>query len=236
MTGTILNVVAIILGTIIGLLLGKKFNENLKNTIVAGIGIFTLFLGCSMFLKSENSTISLIGLVIGTCLGEWWNIEKALEQLGGSFQQFSEKVFGKERSGGKERFIQAFLTATLLFGIGPVSILGSIQDGLTGDYNLLAIKSILDGITSIVFASTLGFRIAFSAIPIFVYQGLISLLAGNAQAVMTDSMIAEMSATGGIMLGAIALSSMMNIKKIRVSSMIPALVITPILVWLVARF
>ncbi len=236
MTGTFINVAAILAGTILGLLLGTRFTERLRSTLISGIGIFTAFLGCSMFLKSENTVVSLLGIVIGTCLGEWMNIEGGLEKLGGWFQMLVQKIFGKDRSGERERFIQAFLTATLLFGIGPMSILGSIQDGLTGDYKLLAIKSILDGVTSIVFASTMGFGVAFSVIPILLYQGSISLLAVNAQSIMTDSMIAEMTATGGVILGAIALSSLLDIKKIRVSSMIPALFVTPLIVWILSLF
>ncbi|MHC1770740.1 MAG: DUF554 domain-containing protein [Flexilinea sp.] len=236
MTGTIINVAAILAGTVLGLLLGTRFTERLRDTLISGLGLFTAFLGCSMFLKSENSVISLIGIVIGTCLGEWLNIEEGLEKLGGWFQKLVKNTLGKERSGERDRFIQAFLTATLLFGIGPVGILGSIQDGLTGDYKLLAIKSILDGVSSIVFASTMGYGVAFSIIPIFLYQGLISLLAVNAQSIMSDSMVNEMTATGGIMLGAIALSSLLNIKKIRVSSMIPAFLVTPLIVWIMAKF
>lgn len=236
MAGTFINVAAILAGTILGLLLGTRFTERLRSTLISGIGIFTAFLGCSMFLKSENTVVSLLGIVIGTCLGEWMNIEGGLEKLGGWFQMLVQKIFGKDRSGERERFIQAFLTATLLFGIGPMSILGSIQDGLTGDYKLLAIKSILDGVTSIVFASTMGFGVAFSVIPILLYQGSISLLAVNAQSIMPDSMIAEMTATGGVILGAIALSSLLDIKKIRVSSMIPALFVTPLIVWILSLF
>lgn len=236
MAGTFINVAAILAGTILGLLLGTRFTERLRSTLISGIGIFTAFLGCSMFLKSENTVVSLLGIVIGTCLGEWMNIEGGLEKLGGWFQMLVQKIFGKDRSGERERFIQAFLTATLLFGIGPMSILGSIQDGLTGDYKLLAIKSVLDGVTSIVFASTMGFGVAFSVIPILLYQGSISLLAVNAQSIMTDSMIAEMTATGGVILGAIALSSLLDIKKIRVSSMIPALFVTPLIVWILSLF
>jgi len=114
--------------------------------------------------------------------------------------------------------------------------LGSIQDGLTGDYQLLLIKSILDGVTSIVFATTMGIGVAFSVIPIFIYQGTITLLAEQAQSIMNDSMIAGMTAVGGVMLGAIAISSLLNIKKIRVSSMIPALFITPFLFWITTHF
>lgn len=236
MVGTIINVAAILTGTIVGLVLGAKFPEKLRNTLTAAIGIFTALLGVNMFLKSENNVISLVGIVIGICLGEWWNLESKIESLGGWLQTAVQNVFSKEQSDSRERFIQAFVTATLLFGIGPMSILGSIQDGLSGDYSMLAIKSILDGVTAIVFASALGYGVAFSAIPIFLYQGGISLLAVKAQLFMTEPMINEMTATGGVLLCAISLSNMLGIKKIRVASMIPALLITPLIVWLLTLF
>ena len=236
MIGTIINVAGILVGTFFCLFFGKRINEQIRNTIISGIGIFTLFLGLSMFLKSEDSVVCLIGLVIGTIIGELTNIERGLENLGGWFQSFVDKNTRSDYGKDRQKFIQAFLTATMLFAIGPVSILGSIQDGLTGDYQLLLIKSILDGVTSIVFATTMGIGVAFSVIPIFIYQGTITLLAEQAQSIMNDSMIAGMTAVGGVMLGAIAISSLLNIKKIRVSSMIPALFITPFLFWITTYF
>ncbi len=236
MTGTILNVAAILAGTTAGLLLGAKFPEKLRNTLTAALGLFTALLGVGMFLKSENNVICLVGIVIGICLGEWLNLEAKVETLGGWLQTAVQNLLGKNQSGNREKFIQAFVTATLLFGIGPMSILGSIQDGLSGDYSMLAVKALLDGVTSIVFASTMGYGVAFSVIPIFLYQGSISLLATKAQVFMSSQMINEMTATGGVLLCAIALSSMLSIKKIRVANMVPALLITPLIVWLLALF
>jgi uncharacterized membrane protein YqgA involved in biofilm formation len=236
MTGTIINVVAIIAGTIIGILFGTKFNVQLRKTLQSIMGLFTLMLGISMFLKTQDSIVCLIGLVVGILIGELLKIEEGLEKLGGFLQLQSKKILGEERSGDKEKFISGFITATLLFLIGPIGILGSIQDGLSVDSQLLIIKSILDGIMSIVFASTLGIGVAFSSIPILFYQGGISLLAEQAQRIMTEPMITEMTAAGGVLLGAIAVSSLLEIKKIRVSSSIPALILTPFLVWLLAKF
>lgn len=236
MTGTIINVAAILAGTMTGLLFGSKFNDRLKSTLQSIMGIFTLLLGVSMFLKTQDSITCIIGLVLGTLIGEMLKIEDGLENFSEFLQRHAKKMLGEARVGDKERFIIGFITATLLFAIGPIGILGSIQDGLSGDYKLLVIKSILDGIMSIVFASTLGVGVAFSVIPIFLYQGLISLLAEQAQRLMTEPMINEMTAAGGIILSAIAISSLIELKKIRVSSTIPALFLTPFLVWLLARF
>ena len=235
MVGTIVNIISILIGTFLGLVLGKRISEQARNTITAAIGIFTLFLGISMFLDFDDSIIILSGLVIGTIIGELIHIEENFEKLGGWMQSLSTKTIGSNASGDRIKFIQAFLASTMLFSIGPVSILGSIQDGLTGDTQLLVIKAILDGVTSIIFASTMGIGVAFSVIPLFLYQGAITLLAEQAQAIMSEQMIAGMSAVGGVILGAIAVSSLLNIKKIRVSSMIPALFVTPFLVWCLAQ-
>ena len=141
MTGTFLNVAAILIGGMIGLIFGARIPEKLKETVIAGMGLFTAALGLQMFLKTEHSLIVLGALLIGTLLGEWWRIEDGLRWLG----EFLEKRFSHEQDDGSNKFVRGFLTASLLFCVGPVAILGSIQDGLNGDYNLLAVKSVLDG-------------------------------------------------------------------------------------------
>ncbi len=170
--------------------------------------------------------------MIGTLLGEWWRIEDGLHKLG----EFLESKFSREEQDGSNKFIRGFMTASLLFCIGPVAILGSIQDGLTGDYNLLVVKSILDGFASIAFASTLGIGVAFSSLIILVYQGAISLLATRLDAIITPSMMNELTATGGILLVGVGISSLLEIKKIRVGNMLPALLVAPLIVWVVSLF
>ena len=230
MTGTLLNVAAILIGGMIGLLFGARIPEKLKETVIAGMGLFTAAMGLQMFLKTENSLIVLGALLIGTLLGEWWRIEDGLCWLG----EFLEKRFSREQEDGSNRFVRGFLTASLLFCIGPVAILGSIQDGLSGDYNLLAVKSVLDGFASIAFASTLGIGVLFSAIILLMYQGGISLLAGLLDAIVTPSMLNELTATGGVVLFGLAISNLLEIKKIRVGNMLPGLAIAPFLVWLLS--
>jgi uncharacterized membrane protein YqgA involved in biofilm formation len=230
MTGTLLNVAAILIGGTIGLLFGARIPEKLKETVIAGMGLFTAAMGLQMFLKTENSLIVLGALLIGTLLGEWWRIEDGLRWLG----EFLEKRFSREQEDGSNRFLRGFLTASLLFCIGPVAILGSIQDGLSGDYNLLAVKSVLDGFASIAFASTLGIGVLFSAIILLMYQGGISLLAGLLDAIVTPSMMNELTATGGVVLFGLAISNLLEIKKIRVGNMLPGLAIAPFLVWLLS--
>ena len=233
MIGTILNIATVLIGGTLGMLFGARIPERFKSTVIAGMGLFTFAMGVQMFLKTDNSLIVLGALIIGALLGEWWKIEDGLHNLG----VFLEKRFAHDDSvEGSARFVRGFLTASLLFCVGPMAILGSIQDGLTGDYSLLAVKSVLDGFAALAFASTLGVGVLFSSIIILIYQGGISLLAGQLSAIVTDAMMAEMTATGGVILMGLALSSLLEIKKIRVGNFIPALAIAPLIVWMLSLF
>lgn len=232
MTGTIINVAAILLGSILGLLFGGRLSTQLKSTIISGMGLFLVAMGLQMFLKTENSLVVLGALLLGTLLGEWWRIEDGLHRLG----VFLESKFSREEAHSSNRFVRGFMTASLLFAIGPIAILGSIQNGLTGDYNLLTVKSVLDGFASIAFASTLGIGVAFSSLIILVYQGGISLLAGQLNAIVTASMMNELSAAGGVLLMGVGISNLLEIKKIRVGNMLPALLIAPLIVWVLGLF
>ena len=232
MTGTLLNIVTVIAGSLIGLLFGARIPAKLKETVIAGRGLFTIAMGLQMFIKTGNALIVLGAVLIGTLLGEWMRIEDGLHRLG----EVLEKRFSREEDDGSNRFVRGFLTASLLFCIGPMAILGSIQDGLTGDYNLLAVKSVLDGFASIAFASTLGVGVAFSALVVLVYQGGISLLAGQLNAIVTASMMNELTAAGGVLLMGVGVSNLLEIRKIRVGNMLPALFIAPLIVWVIGLF
>ena len=232
MTGTIINVAAILIGGTIGLIFGSRIPERFKHTVIAGMGLFTAAMGLQMFFKSENQLIVLGALIIGAMLGEWIGIEDWLQALGETL----EKRFSQDTEmGASSRFVRGFMVASLLFCIGPMAILGSIQDGLTGDYNLLAVKSTLDGFASIAFASTLGIGVMFSSVIILIYQGGISLLAGQLNAIVTDPMMAEMTATGGVILIGVAFNNLLEIKKIRVGNFLPALAVAPLIVWVLAK-
>jgi uncharacterized membrane protein YqgA involved in biofilm formation len=230
MTGTLLNIAAVLLGGTLGLLFGSRIPDQLKSTVISGMGLFTAAMGVQMFLNTENPLIVLGALLIGTLLGEWWRIEDGLQHLG----KFLEQRFSREGEAGSNKFVRGFLTASLLFCIGPMAILGSIQDGLKGDYNLLAVKSVLDGFASLAFASTLGVGVMFSTIIILVYQGGISLMAAQLDAIITPSMMNELTATGGVILLGLAISSLLEIKKIRVGNMLPGLAIAPLIVWILS--
>jgi uncharacterized membrane protein YqgA involved in biofilm formation len=239
LTGTIINVLTILVGGACGLAFGARLPERIRQTVVAGLGLFVLALGLQMFLKTENSIIVVVSLLIGGLLGEWWRIEDRLKTLGVFFEQHFTRSAAMDETSGEDdyaqiarsnRFVRGFLTASLVFCIGPVAILGSIQDGLTGDYRLLVIKAILDGFASLAFASSLGVGVLFSSVMILVYQGGISLLSAQAHALVSEAMINELTATGGVLLLAIAISSLLEIKAIRAGNFLPALVISPAIV------
>lgn len=231
MTGTIINIITILIGSSIGIFFGSRLPDRLKNTVTAGLGLFTTSIGISMFLQTEESLIVLGGLLVGAVLGEWWKIEEGLQNLG----VWLESRFGRgDDAEESNRFVRGFLTASLLFCIGPMTILGAIQDGLLGDYELLAIKAVLDGFASLAFASTLGIGVAFSVIVVLVYQGGISLLAAQLDAFVTEPMMTEMTAVGGVILIGLAISSLLEIKKIRVGSFLPALAVAPLIVWVLS--
>jgi uncharacterized protein len=231
MIGTLLNFGAILVGGGLGLLFGQKLNSRLKDTVIAGLGLFTLVYGITQFFKTENSLIVLGSILIGVLLGEWMRIEDGLQMLGSWLER---KLGVKEDSLKQGAFIKGFVTSSLLFCIGPMAILGAIQDGLTGNYDTLAIKSILDGFAAFAFASSLGFGVLFSAAMVLIYQGAISLLAHQVQGIATTSMMNELTAVGGVILMGIAISSLLEIKKIRTGSFLPALFISPILVWVIS--
>jgi uncharacterized membrane protein YqgA involved in biofilm formation len=232
MVGTLINVAAILFGSTLGIVLGGRLSEKLKQTVISGLGLFTFALGISMFLETQNALLVLGAVLVGAILGEWWRIEEGLHALGAWLEsRFNRGQGGKSGENSQERFIRGFLTASLVFLVGPLAILGSIQDGLSGDYRLLAVKSVLDGFASLAFASSLGVGVAFSALPTLVYQGAITLLASQVQAVTSESMMTEMTATGGILLLAIAVSSLLELKKIRASNYLPALLVAPVAVW-----
>ena len=149
MTGTFIDVTAIIVGGLLGIFFGGRLSDNIKNTVIAGMGIFTAAIGFEMFLKTENPLIVLGALIVGGLLGEWWGLENRVQSLG----IWLEKRLTGSSEGSSSRFVRGFLSASLLFCTGPMAVLGSICDGLRGDYLTLSIKSILDGFNSIAFAS-----------------------------------------------------------------------------------
>jgi uncharacterized membrane protein YqgA involved in biofilm formation len=231
MTGTIINTIAILVGGGLGTRFGKLLQEKSRSTIVVGLGLFTIALSISMFLETNNSLIVLGGVLVGGLIGDALDIEERINRLGIRLQARFQKDTGDD---SRRDFVRGFLTSSVLFCTGPVAILGAIQDGLTGDYQLLAIKSVMDGFAAFALASTLGVGVLFSAVMVFLYQGAFSLLAVQLQGIMTPEMIAELTATGGILLIGLAISSLLEIKPIRVGNFLPSLVVSPLIVFLLS--
>jgi uncharacterized membrane protein YqgA involved in biofilm formation len=224
--GTLINIATVLLGGGLGTLLGQRLPERIRETVLHGLGLVTLVVGIQLTFKTQNVLIVMGSVLLGAILGEWWKIDLALERLSESLRQRLARTAIQSQLG---HFSEGFITASLVFCVGPMTILGSIQDGLTGDYSLLAIKAVLDGFAALAFASSLGIGVVFSILVILVYQGGLSLLAGLAQNVLSEAMIAEMSATGGVLILAIGLL-LLELKRIRVANLLPALLIAPLIV------
>jgi uncharacterized membrane protein YqgA involved in biofilm formation len=235
MVGTFINVIAILLGGLIGLAFGKRIPQRYHETLMNAMGLFTLAYGVFVFSKTQNILVPLVSIVIGTILGEWGQMEARLEKIGEKLQERFQD--GSEvGSDSANLFVQGFMTTSVLYCIGPMAILGSISDGLTGDFQMLAIKSVLDGLTAIAFASTMGIGVLFSALMVLVYQGGIALAAKLLGQGFDPSITNEMTAVGGIILMGIAISSLLNLKKIRSGNMLPGLVIAVLIVLVLTRF
>lgn len=216
MLGTIVNSIAIILGSLLGIIIKRGIKDQYKKIIMDGVGLTVIIIGIMGGIKSENIILAIISIALGSIIGEIIGIENKLNSLGNSL----EKKFGKNDS----NFSKGFVTASLVYCVGAMAIVGSLESGLLGNHNTLFAKSVLDGISSIIFASTLGIGVAFSSIAVFIYQGLITLLATYLKDLLTSEVILEMSAVGGILIMAIGIN-ILEMKKIKVGNMLPAIFI-----------
>jgi len=223
MIGTLINALTVFIGGTLGTLLGNRFPTRMQETIFATLGLFTLFIGMSSAFATGNALIVLGSLIIGALIGEAVRLEERLERFG----EWLRDLLVKNQEGGSgARFVEGFVTASLVFCVGPLTIQGAIEDGLVGDYTKLAIKSMMDGFAALAFATTLGPGVLASIIVILGFQGGITLLAGLGANVFTDPMIAELTATGGVVLLSIGLR-LLEIKQIRAANLLPALFVAP---------
>ncbi|MFQ5811893.1 MAG: DUF554 domain-containing protein [Anaerolineae bacterium] len=225
MTGTVINVITVVAGGTLGTFLGERLPSRIRHIIMQGVGLVTLAVGMSMALTTNNFVLVLVSIVIGGVLGEWWRLEERLDEAG----EWLEAKASRFPFLARGEFTKGFVTASLVFCVGPMTILGSFQDGLSGDYTLLAIKSVLDGFSSLAFAASMGMGATFSAITVLVYQGILTLGASLFQNILTDAMITEMAATGGVMILGIGLL-LLEMKRVRVANFLPALAVIPLLV------
>lgn len=242
LTGTLVNAAAILVGSLLGMLLtwlaghfstllpagSTLLAERLKTIIMQGVALCVMYLGISGCLEGNNSLIAILSMVLGALIGELLDLDKRMRSLGDWVQKRTEHLV---TNGGQASISEGFVTASLLFCVGAMAIVGALQDGLTGDHSTLFAKSLLDGISSIVFGASLGLGVAFSAVAILLYQGSISLMASFLQPYLGDAVIAEMTCVGSLLIVALSLN-MLGLTKIKVMNLVPAIFL-PILLCLV---
>ena len=227
--GSIVNALLIILGAIIGRFL-HNIPERMKETVMYGIGLAVSVIGIQMTFESTQILIVIISIVVGAVFGEWIDLDEKVNRLG---QWIESKMPSKKEGPG---VAQGFITATLIFVVGSMAIIGAIDSGLRNDHDVLVMKGIIDGFTSIILSSTLGIGVAIAAVPVFLYQGIITLFSTQISKYVPDELlnffISEMTATGGLMIFAIGLN-LIGITKIRVANLIPGIAVVAIIVSIV---
>ncbi|WP_462324712.1 DUF554 domain-containing protein [Desulfoplanes sp.] len=223
--GTLVNAMAVILGSVAGLLLRERFPERIRVVAFQGVGLCVLVIGMQMAFKSDNVLIVVVSVLLGGIAGELLQLEKLFERL-------ALKLKRVIRS-SNPLFTDGLVSASLIFCIGALAIVGSFDEGIRGDHSLLFTKAVLDGFTSVILATTYGVGVLFSAVPILVYQGSLTLFASSFQTVFSPEIISQLTATGGVLILGIGIN-ILEIKQIRISSMLPSLVIVVgMTMWLV---
>jgi uncharacterized protein len=222
MTGTLINIATVLVGSTGGTFLRSRFPERLRQMVMWGVGLIALVIGMQMSLTTKNILIVLGSLLMGGICGESIHLHEGLHQLGEALQS-------RLSVATDSMFSKGFVTASLLFCVGPMTILGAIQDGLSGDYTLLASKAVLDGFASLALAASMGWGVLFATVTVLLYQGGLTLAASLVKTFLTDAMVAELTATGGTLILAIGLN-LLDLTMIRLATFPPALVIAPILV------
>lgn len=227
MTGTLVNVAAVLAGSAVGALAGRRLPEGLQQRVLAGLGLLTLVLGIELALDRRGASfVYVLGAVLlGGLAGELLGIERRLERLGDRLEAAAAA------RGGRSRVSEAFVTASLLFCVGPLTVTGSLQDGLTSDSTLLSTKAVLDGFASIALASALGWGVALSAVVVLVVQGGLTLAAGLFDEVLRGEALGALTSAGGVLVVGISLK-LLDLKDVRVGNFLPALVLAPVLVGL----
>lgn len=230
--GTIINIVTVLVGATIGLLLKGGLPERFEKTVKSAAGLSTIIIGVTgtlseMFSVLSDGSISVnnimflvISLVLGAIIGEWIDIEEKLERVG-NFCKNKARFLAKDNP----KFIEGFVSTSLLFCVGAMAIVGSIQDGLVGDYTILAAKSVLDGVISVVLAASLGGGVLLSVIPVAIYQGGITILATFLEPFMTDVLISNMSLVGSVLVFGIGFNLLFDKKVVKVGNLLPAILI-----------
>jgi uncharacterized protein len=230
-TGTLINAGTVLAGTVLGTLLGARFPERVRETVLHALGLVTVLVGVSQGLAAFRPPLTeltrggvlivMASVLLGGVMGELIGIDRALDRLGEALRS----RFGR----GQARFTEGFVVASLVFCVGPLTIVGSIQEGLTGTYELLTVKAMLDGFAALAFASALGWGVGFSILVILVYQGALTLGASALAGAFSEAMISAIAATGGVLILGIALR-LLDLRRVRVANLLPALVLAPAIV------
>jgi hypothetical protein len=226
MIGTLVNTAAVIVGGTIGLMLKKNMPQRVTTIYFQAVGLFTLAIGISMVVKLDHILIVVGSLAIGSLLGEWINIEKGAERM----SNYLKKRFHI----GSERFSEGLITAFLLFCIGSMTILGTIQEGTGGSSDLLFTKSLMDFFSAMILASAFGFGVVVSAIPLLIFQGALTLLAMYAGSFFTPAIVQGLTNVGGILLIGLGIN-ILEMRKLRIMNMLPALIMVILLMWWIAK-
>ena len=216
MLGTVVNALAIVAGGLVGLCCTRGIDDRYRQTVLQGLALCVLLIGGKSALSSDNLPVVILSLVVGGVIGEWLAIEARLESLG----RWIEARFADGSAGGGD-FARGFVSASLVFCVGSMAVVGSLESGLAGNHRTLFAKAIIDGVAALIFASTLGRGVLFASVPVLVYQGAITLAAGLLRPLLTAAAVADMSAVGGLLIVAIGVN-LLGIARIRVGNLLPA--------------
>lgn len=233
MIAAVVNALGIVAGSLVGFIFKKGLSEKLQSSIMKAIGLCIFLVAMQNAIKTENTLCVIICMVFGTVIGELLKID---DNLNKGADKIKNKIV-KNDNGANSTFTEGFVTASLLFCVGSMAILGSIEAGVHHNYSIIYAKTVMDAVSSIVFTTTFGLGVACSAVPVLIVQGAITLLATGLSGVLTESIVTEIAAVGGIMLLGLAINMLgLSKKPIKVANMIPALFLPPLYLWLVSLF
>lgn len=223
MIATVVNAAAVVIGSLLGLALNRRIGERIKELLYSGIGVITLVIGMSMALQMQRVLYLALAVVIGGILGMWWGVEDGILRLGTMLRD----RFQRSSSGGE--FAYGFLSASVLFCVGAMAIVGSFRAGVDADYQLLFTKSVMDGFMAILLAASMGLGVAFSALVVLVYQGGLTLIAASISPWVSALMLSEITAVGGVLILMIGIN-LLNLRHIKTADFIPAILVVIVFV------
>ena len=213
LTGALVNLITVVAGTLVGLVAGKFLNERIRAATMSAVALITIGIAVPGLMNSTKPLVPILSLVIGTVIGEALDIDRAVNRLGDKLQ---------EKFKGKGKITEGFVTGTLVFAVGAMTIMGSLDSGLKNDHTILIAKSVIDGISSIIFASTMGIGVAFAGVSVFVIEGGISLLASLVAPLLTEVVINEITFVGSLLILGISFN-LLGVTKLKLLNMMPAM-------------